>query len=242
MHKDTVFSQPFDEVPPFKFDFDVSMAFDDMIERSIPYYHDIQTMICRFILSLNQSSLSVLDLGSATGLTAWTLSQALKNRSFRYLGVDNSDSMIDLAQSRFKQVQSSHDIQFTCCDLITFDQFPVFNVACSILTLHFLPIDSRLAFLQKICAQLPNNGMFIIVEKTKCEHSIFQGRFDKFYHGFKKDNGYSDLEIAQKRDAIEDVLNPLTMGENITLLQDAGFSKVDCFFKWLHFTGLIAVK
>ena len=137
MRKDTVFSQPLDEVPPFKFDFDVSMAFDDMIERSIPYYHDIQTMVCRFILSSNQSSLSVLDLGSATGTTAWTLSQALKEQPFCYLGIDNSEPMIELAQSRFNCSHASHNIQFTCCDLLTFDQFPTYNVACSILTLQF---------------------------------------------------------------------------------------------------------
>jgi len=111
-----------------------------------------------------------------------------------------------------------------------------------VLTLQFVRPLYRDKLAQAILGGLNENGCLILVEKVLGEDSVFNRLFIKYYYDMKKSRGYTDLEIAQKREALENVLVPYKLLENREMLLRAGFRYCDVFFKWYNFTGMIAVK
>ena len=89
---------------------------------------------------------------------------------------------------------------------------------------------------------LHHDGCLILVEKVVGEDSLLNRLFIEHYHEFKQRNGYSEIEIAKKREALENVLLPYRLNENVELLKQSGFRAVDVFFKWYNFAGLLALK
>ena len=119
---------------------------------------------------------------------------------------------------------------------------PVGGVALLLLTLQFIRPLRRERLMADIYRGLQENGALIIVEKVLGEDSMFNRLFIKYYYDMKRRHGYSDLEIAQKREALENVLIPYKLLENRELLLNTGFRYVDVFFKWYNFCGIVAVK
>ncbi len=111
-----------------------------------------------------------------------------------------------------------------------------------VLTLQFVRPLYRDTLIKAILQGLNENGCFILVEKVLGEDSVFNRPFIKYYYDFKKRNGYSELEIAQKREALENVLVPYRLLENREMLLRNGFRHCDVFFKWYNFCGMIAFK
>jgi tRNA (cmo5U34)-methyltransferase len=109
-------------------------------------------------------------------------------------------------------------------------------------TMQFLRPITRLAFVKRIYAALPEDGMLFLSEKTISHAKRLNRDFIEIYHNFKRKQGYSELEIAAKREALENVLIPFSLEENIALLRDAGFAEIEPYFKWFNFTSLVAVK
>jgi tRNA (cmo5U34)-methyltransferase len=116
------------------------------------------------------------------------------------------------------------------------------SVVVLCLTLQFIRPVFREKLLKKIADGLVPNGALILVEKTLAENSQFNRDFIKYYYNYKRRNHYSELEISQKREALENVLIPYKLSENIHMLQQAGFSSCETFFQWFNFSGIIAVK
>ena len=100
----------------------------------------------------------------------------------------------------------------------------------------------REKLLDDIYKGLDPGGVLILVEKILAEDSLFNRDFIKYYYNYKRRNHYSEMEISQKREALENVLIPYKLSENITLLRDRGFESCEVFFKWYNFSGFIAVK
>ena len=109
-------------------------------------------------------------------------------------------------------------------------------------TLQFVKQDNRPTLLKSIYDGLVSGGSLILIEKVKSEISDLDQSFIEFHHHFKEENGYSKLEISQKREALENILIPWTVEQNSELIRSAGFSTVDLFFKWNNFAGFIALK
>jgi tRNA (cmo5U34)-methyltransferase len=111
-----------------------------------------------------------------------------------------------------------------------------------VLTLQFIRPLNREKLVRDIANGLNENGCLILVEKVLGEDSLFNRQFIKYYYDYKARVGYSELEIRQKREALENVLIPYKLLENRELLLRSGFRYVDTFFKWYNFCGMVAVK
>lgn len=238
--KDDLFSKT---QAPAKFEFDESVArvFDDMLERSIPLYRECQDMAVDWCLRLSVKGSNLYDLGCSTGALLGRLAARLpENSGIRLIGIDNSAPMLDKARAKLQSAR-------TTCDLVQADldaEFELCNASVVVLnyTLQFIAPERRSLLLRRIQRGLNPGGGLILIEKVIAESPIADAAFLEFHHRFKRDRGYSELEISRKREALEKVLTPLTLEENRNLLQQAGFGSVEIFFKWNNFAGLVALK
>jgi len=238
MKRDTLYKQPICKVKDFIFDEQVAAAFDDMIERSVPHYAEIQHATAEIAQKLYQPDTCIYDLGCSTGTTLLHLSQAIHDPTVRFIGVDNSRAMLDICE---KKVTGDARIGLVQADIQETD----FNNPSVIIlnySLQFLEPTSRPMLLASIYQSLPREGVLVVTEKIRNADRSLETLSADLYYDFKRRNGYSELEISQKREALEDILIPLTIEENLAQLQLAGFSKVDCLLKWYNFASFVAIK
>jgi tRNA (cmo5U34)-methyltransferase len=109
-------------------------------------------------------------------------------------------------------------------------------------TLQFIRPMVRETLLRKIYDSLEEGGVFIFSEKVLSENATLNKQLIDCYYSFKKEQGYSEYEIVQKREALENVLIPYTMTENIEMAKKSGFSSCDVLFRWANFATFIACK
>lgn len=219
----------------FEFDAQVASVFDDMLERSIPFYKE-NLQLCVDFLSANIKDGVVYDIGCSLGNLLLALSPRLPHA--KLIGLDTSSAMIERAKLKAKAYNA--DICFKVMDC-TKEEFEESSAIVSNYTLQFIRPPLRLNLIKKLYNSLKSaNGMLIISEKMVSEDSLFAKQMIEYYHQYKAHNGYSQSEIASKREALENVLVPYSLEENITLLKSAGFSAVEVLFKWVNFGTLIA--
>jgi len=225
----------------FVFDDRVAQVFDDMLDRSVPHYEEVILAIARILACHLQKGEQVVDLGCATGTTLLKLSTLLEEKELGYLGIDNSPAMLDKARLKAELFSRKDHLNFICDDITKIDQ-P--DTAAFILnyTLQFIRPLHREPFLHKIYNSLRPGGICILSEKTISHHPALNRRYIDIYHQFKKERGYSELEIAKKREALENVLIPCSLEENRSMLHAAGFVEVEPFFQWFNFVSFLAVK
>ena len=220
----------------FSFNKEVASVFDNMIERSIPYYRDNIDLIARILESRNYHS--ICDMGCSSGNLLLHLSSIPSFKSKKLLGIDNSPYMLDIAKSKSRAYGAN--IEFIKKDILDFDFS--FDAVISNYTLQFIRPPNRSKLIKKIYNSLSKEGCFILSEKLICEDKQLDLDLTNLYYGFKKENGYSDTEIAKKREALENILIPYSQDENINLLKDSGFSFVEVIFRWANFATFIAIK
>jgi tRNA (cmo5U34)-methyltransferase len=109
-------------------------------------------------------------------------------------------------------------------------------------TLQFIRPLQREKLVKKVFDSLENEGIFIFSEKVISSNSKLNKQSIDEYYEFKKTQGYSEFEISQKREALENVLIPYTEEENKKMILDAGFSHCETIFKWVNFATFIAIK
>jgi tRNA (cmo5U34)-methyltransferase len=160
----------------------------------------------------------------------------------RFVGLDSSDDMLRTAAQKLAVSRFPWPYELTLHDLNDGLTIENASVALMVLTLQFVRPLNREAVVSSVFHGLNHNGCFLLVEKILGEHSTFNRLFVNHYYEFKRRKGYSDLEIAQKREALENVLVPYRLEENKRLLRHVGFQHVDVFFKWYNFCGVIAIK
>lgn len=227
---DKVFKKQIDE--KFSFNKEVASVFDDMLERSIPYYKDNIVLIADLLKDSN----SVCDIGCSTGNLLLYLAQ---NWDFESLvGIDNSSPMLDIAKAKARAY--GVDINFIKADILEYE----FNSQCVIsnYTMQFIRPLYREELLKKIYHSLPDNGKFIMSEKLMTEDKWLDNRLINIYHSFKAKQGYSKSEISKKREALENILVPYSQDENILMLKNAGFRCVEVVFRFCNFASFIALK
>ena len=238
--KDRIFKQ--DIGKQFEFDAQVASVFDDMLERSIPHYKEVLGLIvdfCSYTLESSKSAIPlVYDLGSSTGTTLLALSQALSTHT-RFIGIDSSQAMIDKASLKAQAYNAN--IEFIYTDLLEYD-FLHSDIVIANYSLQFIRPMQRPALLQKIYNALTEGGILIVSEKMTSHHRILDRQMIERYVRYKQEQGYTKTEISKKREALENVLVPFSLEDNIAMLKDIGFSGIEVLFKWVNFGTLIAKK
>ncbi|VYS97803.1 carboxy-S-adenosyl-L-methionine synthase CmoA [Campylobacter ureolyticus] len=233
--KDEIFKQPI--LKQFEFDENVASVFDDMISRSVPFYDVSSNLITQILVKYLDNQAFIIDLGCSTGALLFKLFE--KNPKFRLCGVDNSKAMQEIAKNKAKAYGSK--VKFIEADALTFE----FNSANAVIlnyTLQFIRPLKRVNFIKKIYDGLEEGGIFILSEKLLYEDKKLSKNMIEIYEEYKEKNGYSKYEIAQKRQALENVLIPFSEDENKKLLKDAGFKVVETIFKWGNFASFMAIK
>jgi len=241
MSKDEVFKDEVDRAQDFKFGANVAKVFDDMVNRSVPFYGEIQRMMAELAADHAREETFVYDLGCSTGTTMIGM-DTMVNQNIRFIGVDDSQEMLDKCKSKLMEIGFSRPYELRCADLGQGVKVENASVVVLCLTLQFVRPIYRERLLKDIYKGLNSGGVLIMVEKIMAEESNFNRDFINYYYNYKRRNNYSELEISQKREALENVLVPYKLSENITLLRDHGFSHCEVFFKWYNFAGLIATK
>ena len=238
---DKVFSEEIKKPSDFKFGATVANAFDDMVERSVPYYNEIQRMIIELASEHALPNTNVIDLGCSTGTTMIGLNPFVSDNS-KFIGIDDSAEMLKKCNLKLQEANFNREYELVLGDLHQEIKIENASVVILCLTLQFVRPIYREKLLKRIFDGLVPGGVLIISEKVLAEDSLFNWNFIKYYYDYKRRNHYSEMEISQKREALENVLIPYKLSENITMLREAGFSHTETFFKWYNFTGFIAIK
>lgn len=225
----------------FNFGEKVAAVFDDMLDRSIPFYQEIQRMIAEMATDFAVEGSNIYDLGCSTGNTLLRLHSAVPER-VRFVGVDYSEKMLKRCREKLIAHGINRKYDLICADLNQDVHIENASMVLMVLTLQFVRPLNRDALVKRALQGLRENGVLILVEKVLGEDTLFNRLFIRYYYELKKRQGYSALEIAQKREALENVLVPYKLAENQEMLKRAGFRYTDVFFKWYNFCGMAALK
>lgn len=235
-NRDKVFDKPITK--QFEFDEEVASVFDDMLDRSVPYYKQSLELTINFALKYLEDGDKVFDLGCSTASTLISLAQHTK-KNLELVGIDNSEAMLQRAKRKTNAY--GLDIDFIYDDIFNVNLDGA-KVVISNYTLQFIRPLQREKLIQKIYDSLDDGGIFIFSEKVISTNSTLNKHCIDEYYEFKKTQGYSEFEISQKREALENVLIPYSENENKKMILDAGFSHCETLFKWVNFETFIAIK
>ncbi len=225
----------------FRFDARTVGVFDDMVNRSVPFYGEIQRMTTELAADFAVPGTTLFDFGCSTGTTMLALEHAIPT-DVRFVGFDNSREMIERAKAKLAAVPSPRVREVHYLDLNEPFAVEGGSVAVLLFTLQFVRPLHRERVVRTIASGLAENGALILVEKVIESDTLFNRLFIDHYYGMKRRHGYSEMEISRKREALENVLVPYRMDENEALLRANGFSKVQEFFRWYNFAGVVAVR
>lgn len=225
----------------FKFGTAVAAVFDDMVTRSVPFYLEMQRMMTEITADFALPGTYVYDLGCSTGTTLLNLNNVLPT-DVHFCGIDDSAAMLEKCKANFEAANMTRKTELNLADLNQGVAIENASVVILCLTLQFVRPMYREKLLQDIYDKLNTNGCLILIEKVLGEASFFNRQFIKYYYDFKRRNQYNEMEISQKREALENVLIPYKLMENRELLFKTGFTEVETFFKWYNFCGMVAVK
>lgn len=233
---DKVFTKPIKK--QFEFDEEVASVFDDMLERSIPFYKESQKITEFFALKKLKKGGTMYDLGCSTASLLISISSKLKNDA-QLIGLDNSQAMLDRAKKKCEAFGAKVKVKNK--DILKYD-YKKADVFVSNYTLQFIRPLVREELVKKIAKSLKKEGVFIFSEKVISHQPKLNKDLIECYYDFKKTQGYSEFEIAQKREALENVLVPYSEEENIKMALNNGFSHCEVVFRWANFATFIAIK
>ena len=241
MTRDDIYSLPLNQVGSFAFDEQVVRVFPDMIARSVPGYASILSMIEQLSSRFVRPGTTVWDLGCSLG-AATRLIRRQAPPDCTIHAVDNSPAMIQRLQSILKEtLDGGCGVELHEADLRDVEvrdaSFVVLN-----LTLQFLPPAERQHVIDNIFRGLLPGGALLLSEKICFDEPTQQHLMTELHHDFKRAHGYSDLEVAQKRTAIENRLIPETLDAQINRLKNSGFTTVAPWFQCFNFVSILAVK
>ncbi|SPY33597.1 carboxy-S-adenosyl-L-methionine synthase CmoA [Pasteurella canis] len=241
MVKDTLFSTPIAKLGDFTFDESVAEVFPDMIQRSIPGYSNIITAIGMLASRFVTDNSHVYDLGCSRGAATLSARRNISKSGVKIIGVDNSLPMVERCRQHINAYQSTVPVEILCDDI---RHIQIENASMVILnfTLQFLPPEDRSLLLKKIYQGLNPNGVLVLSEKFHFEDEKVDNLLIDLHHQFKRANGYSELEVSQKRTALENVMRTDSILTHKSRLAEVGFNQVELWFQCFNFGSMIAVK
>ena len=238
---DTLFANPLEDVSGFRFDQQVVNVFPDMIKRSVPGYSTIISMIGNLAERYAQSDSHCYDLGCSLGAATLAMRHRIQASNCTLVGIDNSAAMIERCEQVMAADSGELAVELICDDLQTVTLEPASVVVLNF-TLQFISVAERPVILQRIYDALLPGGVLILSEKVAFNDGAHHDLMIELHHNLKRSNGYSDLEIAQKRSSLENVLIPETLDLHRERLKSVGFSSSDVWFQCFNFASLIAIK
>lgn len=239
--KDSLYANPLGEVNAFQFDESVVNVFPDMIQRSVPGYSAIISAIGMLAGRFSQENSVCYDLGCSLGAASLAMREQIKEKHCRIVAVDNSESMVKRFKQNLIADENKSEIEIQCADIKEID-IERASVVVLNFTLQFVPVTDRFALLRKIYAGMLPGAVLILSEKLAFDDQRQQALQIDMHHHFKKMQGYSDLEISQKRSALENVLLAESFAVHQQRLLAAGFSSVEIWFQYFNFASMIALK
>lgn len=240
MSEDNIYSQP-QSVAPFEFNDRVVEVFDDMIHRSVPLYRETLRRQVELASHFYQPGSRIYDLGCSHGNFGVQLLAEMGDRPFVLEAVDNSAPMLKQYRQRLEQEDHRGRIQIHQAGIEDV-QLRDASVVVINLTLQFLSVTLRDQLLQRVYDALRPGGILLLTEKVVHQNDQLSQLQQDWYYRFKKENGYSQLEISQKRDALENVLIPESCEQHQQRLVQVGFQQIDIWLKWFNFTSFLCLK
>ncbi|MCA9405499.1 MAG: carboxy-S-adenosyl-L-methionine synthase CmoA [Candidatus Omnitrophica bacterium] len=239
--KDSLYADKQNAIKDFVFDANVADVFEDMIKRSVPGYVAIVAMIGCLAEEYVGKGTHCYDLGCSLGEVSMSIANNVQADNVKIIAVDNSEAMVEKCRTNLEKIKSRVPVDIVCNDIKNVD---ITNASMVVLnfTLQFVEQDQRRGLLQKIYDGLCPGGILVISEKIIFKDEKEQELQIKLHETFKKINGYSELEIAQKRTALENVLRPDSMEEHMDRLRSEGFKNIHVWFQCFNFVSMVAFK
>jgi tRNA (cmo5U34)-methyltransferase len=241
MKTDDIFAKPQPELANFKFDEKVVSVFPDMIKRSVPGYENVIIMSGLFAERFAQPDSNIYDLGCSLGATTLAMRSRITAAGVRIIGVDNSSAMIERCREIVGVDQHETPVELVLDDIrnINYERnsMTVLNY-----TLQFLPPEERAPLLKRIYDSMLPGAILLLSEKITFAEKRNSELFIDIYHAWKAHNGYSEMEIRQKRNALENVLVPDTVPQHLARLGDIGFKRAELWFQCFNFISMAAFK
>ncbi|WP_298442898.1 carboxy-S-adenosyl-L-methionine synthase CmoA [uncultured Ferrimonas sp.] len=238
--QDQIFSQP-QQISDFRFDDKVAAVFPDMISRSIPGYGEILATLSQLARRFVQPNSNVYDLGCSLGAATVAMRRGINQDSVKIVAIDNSEAMIRRAGEHLQAFVSAVPVALHCADI---RQVEIEDASMVVLnfTMQFLAPEDRSALINKIYAGMKPGGLLVVSEKLNYDQPRMHQLLDDLYLDFKRGNGYSELEISQKRNALENVMKPDTLADHQARFRAAGFDESEVWYQCYRFASMIAVK
>ena len=238
---DRLYAEPRDHLVDFAFDEQVAQVFPDMIRRSVPGYETVISMLGVFAREYVTDNSHIYDLGCSLGAASLAVRRHIQASGCTLIAVDNSEPMVNHCRDNMLRDHSITAVEVRCEDI---QDTRIHNASLVTMnfTLQFIAPPQRSGLLRNIFAGMNPGGTLILSEKIRFDDPASQQLQTDWHHGFKRANGYSDLEISQKRQAIENVLLPDTADAHRERLLAVGFSRVEQWFQCFNFVSFVAVK
>lgn len=241
MTRDTLYADQSGEPGAFRFDERVVRVFPDMIQRSVPGYALTVPLMAMLARRFAQDGSTLYDLGCSLGAVTLAMRRAVQATDVGIVAVDNAPAMVERCRARVAEDNSVIPVDVIEADV---REVPVRNASVVAMhyTLQFVPPGERLALLQRVHRGLRDGGVLLLAEKISFDDPGRAQRQSDWHHDFKRAQGYSDLEIARKRAALERVLQPDSESVHLERLAAAGFTRVDRWFQCFNFAAWIALR
>lgn len=239
--RDSIYAQPLENIADFSFDAKVAAVFPDMIKRSVPGYNTVIAMTGVLAGKYAQDGSNCFDLGCSLGESSFAMCTHLHHQNCSIIAVDNSPQMLEQCAANLQQANCTVKVELLCKNILDVN---LNNSSVVVLnyTLQFIEASLRGQLIQDIFDGMRPGGILVLSEKIKFDDEHTDQRMIEMHHEFKKANGYSEMEISQKRTALENVLIPETLQTHQQRLAGAGFTHVDPWFQCFNFVSLIAYK
>ena len=239
--EDNLYAEYRSRIEDFEFDARVSAVFEDMIRRSVPGYGTAVAITGVLAGNYARAGTRCYDLGCSTGASTLAMCRHLSVADCRVVAVDRSPDMVEKCRGNLSVARSRVPVDLVCADIRDVSIRSASVVALNF-TLQFLPVADRNAFMSRIYEGLIPGGALILSEKVEAQDPADQALLDELHHAFKRANGYSDMEIAGKRTALERVLLPESVATHRRRMLDAGFRHVVVWMQCLNFASFLALK
>ena len=239
--QDLIYSNPHSQVKDFTFDAQVVEVFPDMISRSVPGYNTIIDTIGRLSQRFVKANTHVYDLGCSLGAATLAMRRAIEVDGAQIIGIDNSEAMVERCQMHVNAFKGNTPVLIQQDNI---EDTSITNASMVVLnfTLQFIEKDKRQALMQKIYDGLVPGGILVISEKISHRNLQCNELLIDLHHDFKRANGYSELEIAQKRSALEKVMKPDSYECHQARLSNSGFININQWFQCFNFISIVAFK
>ncbi len=238
---DLIFSNKQSQIKDFTFDAQVVEVFPDMISRSVPGYNTIIDTIGRLSQQFVQDNSNIYDLGCSLGAATLAMRKSITAKNCKIIGIDNSAAMVERCKMHINAFKGETPVEIIENNILDVE---INNASMVVLnfTLQFINPEDRQMMINKIAQGLKPGGILLLSEKISANDQVCNDLLVNLHHNFKRANGYSELEIAQKRTALENVMRTDNLDTHLTRLTEAGFSHATPWFQCFNFFSLVAIK